>query len=102
MGQKYYIIYMVVASFAAFVYFKLKDNEFEKRDKVLFVLGIILFSFGAMVAYLTQGYTVLVEYLTLKNFHIAGKFIFVGYVFILLAFFFFLDRQLSNLFKKKR
>ncbi len=32
MGQKYYIIYMVVASFAAFVYFKLKDNEFEKRD----------------------------------------------------------------------
>lgn len=100
-SQKAYLAFVLLASIGTFLYFRNKDKEFVGRDKLFLVLGLISVGIGCVLVQLIHGHDVLVDCLLLKERLVSGKLILIGYIFVLLSFFFYVDRLIENLFAKK-
>ena len=100
MGQKLYFYLIILAAVGTFLYFRNKDKDFLGRDKLFFFLGLLLISIGSVFIQLIHGNEVLLDCLVLKKRLVSGKFILIGYILILLSFFFFVDRIIDK-FKSK-
>lgn len=101
-SQKAYLAFILVASIGTFFYFRNKDKEFVGRDKLFLVLGLIFIVVGCFLVQLIHGSDVLFDCLLLKKRFVSGKLILIGYIFVLLSFFFFVDGIIGRLFSKKQ
>ncbi len=101
-NQKTYSLFILITSIVTFFYFRNKDKEFIGRDKLFFVLGSVFVVINCFFVQLTYGSDVLFECLLLKKLMVSAKLIPIGYIFILLSVFFFIDDIIKKIFSYYR
>jgi hypothetical protein len=67
MEQKLWIIFIVIASFGSFLYFRHTDKDHHKMDNILFVLGGASILLGSLGVLLLHDFQFLVNCLVLKD-----------------------------------
>lgn len=88
MGQVIRILLVVIIAGFGYYYFrKLKENNI-KYIMLSLSLGIVLVLFGGVVAYMVNNSAqILVDSLLLRDYRVSGRFIFIGYCFLLTSIF---------------
>jgi len=99
MGQKFYLIFIVLISIGSSIYFRNKDKYFQNRDKLLFCIGFSLVVVGAFIVQLLHGEIVLIDCLLLNRMLVSGKLILIGYIFIIISFFIVIEKIIKSLFR---
>lgn len=99
MGQKFYILFIILVSVSSFIYFRNKDKDFPNRDRMLFYLGLSLVAIGSCIVQAMHGYDILVDCLLLHERLVSGKLILIGYIFLLMSILFFTEKLINNIFR---
>lgn len=96
MSQEINITFIIVAAVGGFLFFRSKDQNFPARDKVLFILGAIIIAIGCLLVLISHDINVLVDCILLRTFEFSGEFILIGYILVLMALLFFVDKFISS------
>jgi hypothetical protein len=96
MGREINIAFIIIASIGGFLFFRSKDQDFPARDKVLFILGAILIAIGCFFVLITHDVAVLIDCILLRTFEVSGEFIPIGYILVLMALLFFVDKLIPE------
>lgn len=99
MGQKVNVLFLLLLSVGAFLYFRYKDKDFSERIKVLFILGVVFVVSGSLIVFLIFDLETLVNCLTLHSHKVSGRLILIGYCFILMSALFLTDELLDRFFR---
>jgi len=94
--QKINILVILIASIGGFIFFRNKDKDFHSRDKVLFVLGVILATAGIFFVLIVHDFQIMIQCVTLNTQKVSGKLILVGYILMIMGICFFIDKLLNK------
>jgi predicted MFS family arabinose efflux permease len=100
-GQKFWLLIITFGSIGSFFYFRHTDEDFQKRDKLLFLLGIIFLLIGGSLILLVYDFQVLIDCLSLKEAKVAGKLILIGYMFLLISTLIYIEKLSKKLYSNR-
>ncbi len=101
MMQKYWIVIIVGGSVLIFLYNKFNNKELLRYNKLYFALGVILIFLGMVLVIPFYGFEILIEFILLHDVRVAGKFIPIGYMFIIISGLIYVDKIIQKFFNKK-
>ena len=101
MGQNLWLLLITFGSIGSFLYFRHADKNYQKRDKLLLFLGAIFLFIGGFLILLVYDFQVLIDCLFLKEAKVAGKLILIGYMFLLISTFIYIEKLFKNVFWKR-
>jgi len=97
--ENIFLLIILVLPPACYVWYKIKQENLKFLTLPFFVIGIILVSLGAIISGIAFSTQKTIQILLLQDMEVAGKFIPIGYCFILISVIFFVDSALERVFK---
>ena len=100
--ENMWVLIVLITPLIVFVWYKTKFTNLSDLIKPFFFIGLILTALGIFLNNITFSTEKTIQSLLLKDIEVAGKFIPIGYCFILMALLSFIDTLFDKIFKTNK
>ena len=98
-NEKLWILIVLITPVICFIWYKLRYRFLSDLILPFFIFGIVITVVGVVLSNATVSTTQTINALMLKELHVAGKLIPIGYIFVLFSLIAMVDTVLNRMFK---